>query len=66
MTIITKKNWGGVAVYLARIMLDIVVDDELPESQARMSFVNGAQNSRKSLNPDYALDISKGKLYLSE
>ena len=31
-------------------MLDIVIDDEWPETQSRMSFVNGAPNSLKSLN----------------
>jgi len=41
---------GGVAVYLARIMLDMVIDDELPESQSRLSFAKGVPNSQKSLN----------------
>ena len=28
----------------------MVIDDELPETQSRMSFVNGAPNSLRSLN----------------
>ena len=31
-------------------MLDMVIDDELPEAQSRLSFANGVPNSQKSLN----------------
>ena len=41
---------GGVAVYLARILLDIFIDDELPESQARLLSINSESKKLKLLN----------------